>query len=71
MRWIEERAEEEAENPEIAEQEAARRQRMDEEARVGIEEEKQAIRAARDEADDGFDEDDDDDYDVEVVYAPD
>lgn len=71
MRWIEERAEEEAENPEIAEQEAARRQRMDEEARVGIEEEKQAIRAARDEANDGFDEDDDDDYDVEVVYAPD
>src|SRR5680860_227126 len=70
MRWIEERAEEEAENPEIAEQEAARRQRMDEEARVGIEEEKQARRAAREEAEDGFDEDDDDDYDVEVVYAP-
>lgn len=70
MRWIEERAEEEAENPEIAEQEATRRQRMDEEARIGIEEEKQARRAAREEPDDGFDEDDDDDYDVEVVYAP-
>lgn len=67
MRWIEERAEEEAENPEIAEQEAARRQRMDEEARVGIEEEKQARRAAREEVDDV---DDDDDDDVEVVYAP-
>lgn len=67
MRWIEERAEEEAENPEVAEQEAARRQRMDEEARAGIEEEKQARRAAR-EDDDDFD---DDDYDVEVVYAPD
>lgn len=68
MRWIEERAEEEAENPVIAEQEAARRQRMDEEARAGIEEEKQARRAAREESDDDFD---DDDYDVEVVYAPD
>ncbi|MGO1503297.1 MAG: Obg family GTPase CgtA [Marinobacter sp.] len=68
MRWIEERAEEEAENPEIAEQEAARRQQMDEEARAGIEEEKQARKAAREEDDDDFD---DDDYDVEVVYAPD
>jgi len=67
MRWIEERAEEEAENPEIAEQEAARRKRMDEEARAGIEEERQARRAAREESDDDFD---DDDYDVEVVYAP-
>ncbi|HEA51589.1 Obg family GTPase CgtA [Marinobacter antarcticus] len=72
MRWIEERAVEEAENPEIAEQEAIRRRQMDEEARVGIEEEKQARRAAREENEggsDGFD-DDDDDYDVEVVYAP-
>lgn len=68
MRWIEERTEEEAENPEIAELEAVRRQQMDEEARAGIEEEKQARRAAREE-DDDFD--DDDDYDVEVVYAPD
>ncbi|PCM42744.1 Obg family GTPase CgtA [Marinobacter sp. ANT_B65] len=67
MRWIEERAEEEAENPEVAEQEAARRKRMDEEARAGIEEERQARRAAREESDDDFD---DDDYDVEVVYAP-
>lgn len=66
MRWIEERAEEEAENPEIAELEAVRRQQMDEEARAGIEEEKQARRAARE---DDFD--DDDDYDVEVIYAPD
>ncbi|MGO1749397.1 MAG: Obg family GTPase CgtA [Marinobacter sp.] len=68
MRWIEERTEEEAENPEIAELEAVRRQQMDEEARAGIEEEKLARRAAREE-DDDFD--DDDDYDVEVVYAPD
>ncbi|MGO1692373.1 MAG: Obg family GTPase CgtA [Marinobacter sp.] len=68
MRWIEERTEEEAENPEIAELEAVRRQQMDEEARAGIEEEKLARRAAREEGDDF---DDDDDYDVEVVYAPD
>ena len=71
MRWIEERAEEEAENPDAAEQEALKRQRMDEEARAGIEEERQARRAAREEDDDGFDEDDDDDYDVEVVYVKD
>ncbi|MFP3979607.1 Obg family GTPase CgtA [Marinobacter sp. KMM 10035] len=72
MRWIEERAEEEAENPEVAEQEAARRRRMDEEARAGVEEERRARRAAREAAgdDDDFD-DDDDDYDVEVVYVRD
>ena len=68
MRWIEERAEEEAENPDAAEQEALKRQRMDEEARAGIEEERQARRAAREEDDDDFD---DDDYDVEVVYVKD
>ncbi|MDS1310578.1 MULTISPECIES: Obg family GTPase CgtA [Marinobacter] len=69
MRWIEERAEEEAENPEVAEQEAARRRRMDEEARAGVEEERRARRAAREAADD--DDFDDDDYDVEVVYVKD
>ncbi|MBE0485971.1 Obg family GTPase CgtA [Marinobacter sp.] len=68
MRWIEEQAEEEAENPDVAEQEAARRRRMDEEARAKIEADRQARRAARDEDDD--DDFDDDDYDVEVVYAP-
>ncbi|WP_166259071.1 Obg family GTPase CgtA [Marinobacter salicampi] len=68
MRWIELKAEEEAENPEVAEREAARRRRMDEEARVRIEAEKQARRAAREKDDD--DDFDDDDYDVEVVYAP-
>lgn len=68
MRWIELKAEEEAENPEVAEREAARRRRMDEEARVRIEAEKQARRAAREKGDD--DDFDDDDYDVEVVYAP-
>ena len=68
MRWIEEQAEEEAENPDLAEQEAARRRRMDEEARAKIESDRQARRAAREEDDD--DDFDDDDYDVEVVYAP-
>ncbi|WP_100641354.1 Obg family GTPase CgtA [Marinobacter salexigens] len=70
MRWIEERAEEEAENPEAAEQEAERRRRMDEEARAGVEEEKRARRAAREAAEDD-DDFDDDDYDVEVVYVKD
>ncbi|OZB14977.1 MAG: GTPase ObgE [Marinobacter sp. 34-60-7] len=69
MRWIEGQAQEEAENPEMAEQEMARRRRMDEEARARIEAERQARRAAR-KAEDGDDYDDDDDYDVEVVYAP-
>lgn len=71
MRWIEARAEEEAENPEVAEQEATRRRRMDEEARARIEEDRQARRAARENDDDDDDDDfDDSDYDVEVVYAP-
>lgn len=65
MRWVEDQAEEEATNPDFAQQEAERRRAMDEEAREGIEEEKAARRAARED-----DEDDDDDYDVEVVYAP-
>lgn len=67
MRWIEEQAEQEADNPDFAEQEAARRRRMDEEARQKIEADRQARRAARNADDDDFD---DDDYDVEVVYAP-
>lgn len=67
MRWIEERAAEEAEHPEVAEREAARRRRMDEEARARIEEERQARRAARNNEED---DDDFDDEDVEVVYAP-
>ena len=66
MRWIEDQAQEEAENPEFAEREAARRRKMDEEARARIEAERQIRREARQD-DDDFD---DDDYDVEVVYAP-
>ncbi len=68
MRWIDEQAEQEADNPDFAEQEAARRRRMDEEARQKIEADRQARRAARNADDD--DDFDDDDYDVEVVYAP-
>ncbi|MBB5322176.1 Obg family GTPase CgtA [Marinobacter oulmenensis] len=68
MRWIEEQAEVEAENPEAAEAEAARRQRMDEEARAKLAADRQARRAARQDDDDDFDDDDDDG--VEVVYAP-
>ena len=68
MRWIEEQAEQEADNPDFAEQEAARRRRMDEEARQKIEADRQVRRAARNADDD--DDFDDDDYDVEVVYAP-
>ena len=69
MRWIEARAEEEAQNPEAAEAEAERRRRMDEEARAKLEADRQARRAAR-HGDDDDDDFDDDDYDVEVVYAP-
>ncbi|MGF2736561.1 Obg family GTPase CgtA [Marinobacter sp. DUT-1] len=69
MRWIEDQAQEEAENPEFAEEEAARRQRMDEEARAKIEADRNARRAARQDEDDD-DDFDDDDYDVEIVYAP-
>ena len=68
MRWIEERAREEADNPELADEEAERRRQMDDEAREGIQQEKAARRAARENDDD--DDFDDDDYDVEVVYAP-
>lgn len=67
MRWIEIRAEEEAENPDLAEQESAIRRQMDEEARQQIDAIKAARRAERD--NDDFDDDDDDDG-VEVVYAP-
>jgi GTP-binding protein len=68
MRWVEGQAREEAENPEFAEREAARRRQMDEEARARIEAERQIRREARQDSDD--DDVDDDDYDVEVVYAP-
>ena len=70
MRWIEARAEEESQNPEVAEQERQRRAQMDEEARARIEAERAARRAARKNDDDDDDDFDDDDYDVEVVYAP-
>lgn len=66
MRWLEEQREREAEDPEVAREEAARRERMDEEARAHI----QSLRASRRDDDDDDGDDDDDDHDVEVVYAP-
>lgn len=65
MRWLEEQREREAEDPEVAREEALRRERMDEEARAHI----QSLRTSRQDDDDDDDEDDDD-HDVEVVYAP-
>ncbi|OEY66645.1 Obg family GTPase CgtA [Marinobacter sp. X15-166B] len=70
MRWIEQQAEQEAQDPEAARREQERRERMDEEARQRIEAERQARRQARASDDDDDDDFDDDDYDVEVVYAP-
>jgi GTP-binding protein len=64
MRWLEEQHEREAEDPDVAREEAARRERMDEEARAHI----QSLRTSRHDKDD--DDDDDDDHDVEVVYTP-
>lgn len=66
MRWLEEQRTREAEDPEVAGEEAARRERMDEEARAHI----QSLRASRRDDDDDDGDDDDDDHDVEVVYAP-
>lgn len=72
MRWMEQRAEEESENPEVAERETSLRQQMDAEAREQIEAIKQARRTAHDNDDGDDDEDEDDDYGgPEVVYAPD
>lgn len=67
MRWIEEQAEVEAEDPEAAAAELARRERMDAEARARIQSLRATFNAARDEDDD--DDFDEDDYDVEVVYT--
>lgn len=71
MDYIEECAETEAANPELAELEAQRREQMQQEARERIEELRIAHRAARKgQAQDSDDDDwDDDDYDVEVVYT--
>lgn len=74
MQWLDERRELEAEVPELAEQEAEIRERMEAEAiqRVEAYLERRYNRHNKSAVDDDLDDDDfdDDDYDVEVEYAP-
>lgn len=68
MNWLEARAEEERDNPELAEQEKALREQIDDEARETI----TGLRGRRTrDAEDDDDDWDDDDDDVEVVYVRD
>lgn len=74
MRWIEEKAEAESQDEELAQMEAGLKEAMQKEARQRLEEYKKLRKQSRlaegedsDEDDDDFD---DDDYDVEVEYAP-
>ena len=68
MNHLEELDERMAADEEFAEAERAARQRLEEEARLKIQEYKAERRRQR--AADADDDDDDDDHDVEVVYAP-
>ncbi|MEH6580951.1 MAG: Obg family GTPase CgtA [Halioglobus sp.] len=74
MRYLEERRELEAADPELEEQERETQSRMQEEARQRIDDlrsmRRQEAREARLESDDDDDDFDDDDFDVEVEYAP-
>ncbi|OZG71464.1 GTPase ObgE [Hahella sp. CCB-MM4] len=71
MRWMDERAEMEREDPDLAEEERHIREKMDDEARERIQFLQEQRRLARKKAkEEGGDDDDDDDGDVEVVYAP-
>ncbi|MCH2158895.1 MAG: Obg family GTPase CgtA [Oleiphilaceae bacterium] len=70
MRWIEERAEAESNDEELAQIEAGLKEAMQKEARQRLEEYKVARKASRASEDDEDDDFDDDDYDVEVEYAP-
>jgi GTP-binding protein len=71
MEFIEERREQERENPELAEQESELQLQMQAEARERIEALAEERRLARLAAKEGGDDDwDDDDYDVEVEYTP-
>jgi GTP-binding protein len=78
MDAIDEQRELEAENPELAEKEVAKRRRLEEEGRQKIQElaeKRKAARKAAQEAGQQIDEDDDenwneDDYDVEIIYRP-
>ncbi|OED42736.1 GTPase ObgE [Endozoicomonas sp. (ex Bugula neritina AB1)] len=70
MTFIEEKADDEKQNEELAKEEEQHREQMESEARARMKElaeERKARRVAKKAADD--EDDDDDDYDVEVVYA--
>lgn len=75
MNWLDEQRELQAENPELAEEEADIRERMEEEAVARVEaylERRHGRKPKRDELLDDEDDDDDfddDDYDVEVEYV--
>ncbi len=75
MNWIDETREAQAENPELAEEEAEMRERMEEEAVARVEaylerrHGRKAPQVAAEEDDEDDDDFDDDDYDVEVEYA--
>lgn len=75
MNWIDETREAQAENPELAEEEAEIRERMEEEAVARVEaylerrHGRKAPQVAAEEDDEDDDDFDDDDYDVEVEYA--
>ena len=72
MRWIDEKAEAEANDEELADMEAGLKEAMQHEARVRLEEYKAARKNRRAQGEDLDDDDDfdEDDYDVEVEYAP-
>ncbi len=69
QRFLDQRAADFAENPELAEREQEVRQAIDFEGRERIELMRQEMRAKRSN-DDDFDDFDDDDYDVDVEYVP-
>jgi len=70
MFWLDARAEEEAEDGELAEKEASLKVQMQSEARAKLEALKAENRARRDAQKSEQDDDDDDDGDVEVIYSP-
>jgi len=68
MRYLDERMLAEEENPELAEQEKAMMEAMQEEARIRIQEREESRRRPR--AKDDDDDFDGDEYDVEIEYTP-
>ncbi|AZZ94371.1 Obg family GTPase CgtA [Hahella sp. KA22] len=68
MTWIERRAEEERDDPDVAEADRLNREQMDQEVRERIQFLSEQRRLARKKAKES--DDDDDDEDVEVFYAP-